>query len=104
MSIHDLALKGKHNVQNSLVAGIAGRLVDIRKESIRESLADFTNVEHRLEFVAKVNGIEFINDSKATNINATWYALESMTNPTVWRSEEHTSELQSRPHLVCRLL
>lgn len=84
MSIHDLALKGKHNVQNSLVAGIAGRLVDIRKESIRESLADFTNVEHRLEFVAKVNGIEFINDSKATNINATWYALESMTNPTVW--------------------
>ncbi|HLV43036.1 MAG TPA: UDP-N-acetylmuramoyl-L-alanine--D-glutamate ligase [Brumimicrobium sp.] len=84
MSIHDLALKGQHNVQNSLVAGIAGRLLDIRKESIRESLADFTNVEHRLEFVAKVNGIEFINDSKATNINATWYALESMLNPTVW--------------------
>ena len=84
MSIHDLALKGKHNVQNSLVAGIAGRLLEIRKESIRESLADFTNVEHRLEFVAKVNGIEFINDSKATNINATWYALESMLNPTVW--------------------
>ena len=84
MSIHDLALKGQHNVQNSLVAGIAGRLLEIRKESIRESLADFTNVEHRLEFIAKVNGIEFINDSKATNINATWYALESMTNPTVW--------------------
>jgi len=84
MSIHDLALKGKHNVQNSLVAGIAGRLLELRKDSIRESLADFTNVEHRLEFVAKVNGIEFINDSKATNINATWYALESMTNPTVW--------------------
>ncbi|MEX1190695.1 MAG: UDP-N-acetylmuramoyl-L-alanine--D-glutamate ligase [Brumimicrobium sp.] len=84
MSIHDLALKGKHNVQNSLVAGIAGRLVELRKESIRESLSDFTNVEHRLEFVAKVNGIEFINDSKATNINATWYALESMNAPTVW--------------------
>ncbi|HLW30185.1 MAG TPA: UDP-N-acetylmuramoyl-L-alanine--D-glutamate ligase [Brumimicrobium sp.] len=84
MSIHDLALKGKHNVQNSLVAGIAGRLLELRKENIRESLADFTNVEHRLEFVAKVNGIEFINDSKATNINATWYALESMTSPTVW--------------------
>jgi UDP-N-acetylmuramoylalanine--D-glutamate ligase len=84
MSIHDLALKGKHNVQNSLVAGISGRLVELRKDSIRESLADFTNVEHRLEFVAKVNGIEFINDSKATNINATWYALESMFNPTVW--------------------
>lgn len=84
MSIHELALKGKHNVQNSLVAGISGRLVELRKENIRESLADFTNVEHRLEFVAKVNGIEFINDSKATNINATWYALESMQNQTVW--------------------
>ena len=84
MSIHDLALKGKHNVQNSLVAGISGRLVELRKDNIRESLADFTNVEHRLEFVAKVNGIEFINDSKATNINSTWYALESMYNPTVW--------------------
>lgn len=84
MSIHELALKGKHNVQNSLASGIAGRLLDIRKESIRESLSDFTNVEHRLEFVAKVNGIEFINDSKATNINAAWYALESMEHPTVW--------------------
>lgn len=84
MSIHELALKGKHNVQNSLVAGIAGRLLDIRKESVRDSLSDFTNVEHRLEFVAKVNGIEFINDSKATNINAAWYALESMENKTVW--------------------
>jgi UDP-N-acetylmuramoylalanine--D-glutamate ligase len=84
MSIHELALKGKHNVQNSLAAGIAGRLLDLRKDNIRESLSDFTNVEHRLEFVAKVNGIEFINDSKATNINATWFALESMTAPTVW--------------------
>lgn len=84
MSIHDLALKGMHNVQNSLASGIVGKLAEIRKESIRESLSDFTNVEHRLEFVAKVNGIEFINDSKATNINATWYALESMENPTVW--------------------
>lgn len=84
MSIHDLALKGMHNVQNSLASGIVGKLAEIRKESIRESLSDFTNVEHRLEFVAKVNGIEFINDSKATNINATWYALESMEHPTVW--------------------
>ncbi|MBW7868082.1 MAG: UDP-N-acetylmuramoyl-L-alanine--D-glutamate ligase [Brumimicrobium sp.] len=84
MSIHDLALKGQHNVQNALAAGIAGKIFEIRKESLRESLADFTNVEHRLEFVAKVNGIEFINDSKATNINSTWYALECMTNPVVW--------------------
>ncbi|SFT67963.1 UDP-N-acetylmuramoylalanine--D-glutamate ligase [Lishizhenia tianjinensis] len=84
MSIHDLALKGKHNTQNSLASGIAGRILDIRKETIRESLSDFKNVEHRLEFVAKVHGIEFINDSKATNVNSTWYALESMEKPTVW--------------------
>lgn len=84
MSIHDLALKGKHNAQNSLASGIASRILEIRKESVRESLADFTNVEHRLEFVAKVHGIEFINDSKATNINSTWFALESMDKPTVW--------------------
>lgn len=84
MSIHELALKGRHNVQNSLAAGISGKILEIRKESIRESLTDFKNIEHRLEFVAKVNSIEFINDSKATNINATWYALESMLNPTIW--------------------
>ncbi len=84
MSIHDLSLKGKHNTQNSLAAGIASKILEIRKESIRESLSDFKNVEHRLEFVAKVNGIEFINDSKATNVNSTWYALESMDKPTVW--------------------
>ena len=84
MSIHDLALKGKHNTQNSLASGIASRILEIRKESVRESLSDFVNVEHRLEFVAKVHGIEFINDSKATNINSTWFALESMEKPTVW--------------------
>jgi UDP-N-acetylmuramoylalanine--D-glutamate ligase len=84
MSIYDLALKGKHNTQNSLAAGIASRILEIRSEVVRESLGDFVNVEHRLEFVAKVNGIEFINDSKATNINSTWFALESMEKPTVW--------------------
>lgn len=84
MSIHDFSLKGKHNTQNSLAAGIASRILEIRKESVRESLTDFTNVEHRLEFVAKVHGIEFINDSKATNVNSTWFALESMDKPTVW--------------------
>ncbi|MFN5032260.1 MAG: UDP-N-acetylmuramoyl-L-alanine--D-glutamate ligase [Flavobacteriia bacterium] len=84
MSIHDLALKGKHNTQNSLASGIASRILEIRKEVVRESLEDFVNVEHRLEFVAKVNGIEFINDSKATNVNSTWFALESMDKPTVW--------------------
>jgi len=84
MSIHELALKGKHNTQNALAAGIAARLVEIRTELVRESLEDFVNVEHRMEFVAKVNGIEFINDSKATNVNSTWFALESMEQPTVW--------------------
>ncbi len=84
MSIHDLALKGKHNCQNSMASAVASRILDIRSMSIRESLTDFVNVEHRLEFVAKVHGIEFINDSKATNINSTWFALESMEKPTVW--------------------
>lgn len=84
MSIHDLSLKGKHNTQNSMASGIAAKILEIRKENIRESLSDFKNVEHRLEYVAKVNGIEFINDSKATNVNSAWFALESMSNPTVW--------------------
>ena len=84
MSIYDLALKGSHNTQNSLAGGIAGRILEIRKESVRESLSDFQNVEHRLEFVASVHGVNFINDSKATNVNSTWYALESMENKTVW--------------------
>ena len=84
MSIHDLSLKGKHNAQNSLASGITSKILEIRKETIRESLSDFKNVEHRLEFVAKVNGIEFVNDSKATNVNSTWYALESMSKPTIW--------------------
>lgn len=84
MSIHELALKGKHNTQNALAAGLASRILEIRKDVVRESLQDFTNVEHRLEFVAKVNGIEFINDSKATNVNSAWFALESMDKPVIW--------------------
>lgn len=83
MSIQELALQGKHNIYNSMAAGIVSRLTDVRKEIIRDSLSDFQNVEHRLEFVAKVNGVNFINDSKATNVNSTWYALESMETPVV---------------------
>lgn len=83
MTIEQLALAGKHNVYNSMAASLAARIVDIRKDIIRESLEDFENAEHRLEFVASINGIEFINDSKATNVNSTWYALESMQKPTV---------------------
>ena len=84
MSILDIALQGNHNTYNSMAAGISGMAVNIRNETIRESMADFKGVEHRLERFLKVHGIEFINDSKATNINSTWYALESMSQPTVW--------------------
>ncbi len=83
MLIHELALQGKHNLYNSMAAGITSRLVDIRKEVIRESMIDFRNVEHRLEFVSTVHGIEFVNDSKATNINSTWFALESFNKPVI---------------------
>jgi UDP-N-acetylmuramoylalanine--D-glutamate ligase len=84
MPLGQLSLKGKHNVYNSMAAAIAGNVLDIKKDHIRESLSDFQGVEHRLEPVSKVHGIEFINDSKATNVNSTWYALESMTTPVIW--------------------
>jgi UDP-N-acetylmuramoylalanine--D-glutamate ligase len=84
MTVGELALQGRHNKANSMAAAIAARLFSIRKESIRESLAGFDNVEHRLEPVLKVHGIAFINDSKATNVNSTWYALECMTTPVIW--------------------
>jgi UDP-N-acetylmuramoylalanine--D-glutamate ligase len=84
MSILDLALHGKHNVYNSMAAGIAARILEVRDEVLRESLSDFQNVEHRLERVGSVNGVEFINDSKATNVNSAWYALESMEKPVIW--------------------
>ncbi len=84
MTIHDLALKGRHNTYNSMAAAIAGKVLNIRKETIRESLADFQGVEHRLESVIMVAGINFINDSKATNVNSTWYALECMKTDVVW--------------------
>ena len=84
MSVRELSLKGKHNTYNSMAAGITGNVLKIRKEFIRESLMDFQGVEHRLEAVLKVHGIEFINDSKATNVNSTWYALESMHSKVIW--------------------
>jgi len=78
-----IALTGTHNLYNSLAAGIAAKLLDIKNEDIRRSLSDFKGVEHRLEKVAKVRGVEYINDSKATNVNSTWYALQSMKTPVV---------------------
>ena len=79
----ELALKGRHNVLNSMAATIAAKVVGIKKEVIRESLKTFQGVEHRLQYVATVKGVRYINDSKATNVNSCWYALESMTTPTV---------------------
>ncbi|WP_448700001.1 UDP-N-acetylmuramoyl-L-alanine--D-glutamate ligase [Mucilaginibacter sp. AW1-3] len=83
MSITELALQGKHNIYNSMASGILAKVLDIRNQTLRDSMADFQNIEHRLEFVAKISGISFINDSKATNVNSTWYALESMSTDVV---------------------
>ncbi len=84
MKIDELSLVGNHNVANSLAASIAGKILKISNESIRNSLMTFQAVEHRLEQVAEIEGVKFINDSKATNVNAAYYALESMKNPTIW--------------------
>jgi len=82
-SIHDLSIKGKHNQYNSMAAGISARIAGIRRDKIRESFSSFEGLEHRLEYVATIRGVQFINDSKATNVNSVWYALESMKHPTV---------------------
>ncbi len=84
MFILDLSLQGKHNTYNSMAAGIASMVLEIKDEQLRESLSGFKGVEHRLERFLTVHGIEFINDSKATNVNSTWYALETVKRPVVW--------------------
>lgn len=84
MTIEELALQGKHNIHNSMAASIASHLVGLRKESIKESLSNFENIAHRLEFVGNVHGIEFINDSKATNVNSVWWALSEQSRPVIW--------------------
>ncbi|MGM9773593.1 MAG: UDP-N-acetylmuramoyl-L-alanine--D-glutamate ligase [Candidatus Egerieousia sp.] len=84
MYINELALQGKHNIYNSMAAAIAAKAVNIDKKVIRESLCNFQGVEHRLEKVLTVKGVQYINDSKATNVDSAWYALESMTTPVVW--------------------
>ncbi len=83
MSIYDFALKGIHNQYNSLAAGLAAVTIGIRKDKIREAVQSFESLEHRMEYVSTVRGVEFINDSKATNVNSTWYALESMQKPVI---------------------
>jgi len=84
MDIEKLALQGRANAYNTMAGGIAARLIEVRKESIKNCLYDFQGIPHRLEKVATVRGITFINDSKATNVNSAWYALESMTKPVIW--------------------
>ncbi|HEY8930096.1 MAG TPA: UDP-N-acetylmuramoyl-L-alanine--D-glutamate ligase [Mucilaginibacter sp.] len=83
MSINDLALQGKHNIYNSMASGIVAKVLELRNPEMRESMGNFKSIEHRLESVAVISGISFINDSKATNVNSTWYALESMTSDVV---------------------
>ncbi|GAA3975622.1 UDP-N-acetylmuramoyl-L-alanine--D-glutamate ligase [Mucilaginibacter dorajii] len=83
MSIQELALQGKHNIYNSMASGIVARVLELREGTIKESMGNFKAIEHRLEFVANISGIRFINDSKATNVNSTWYALESMSGEVV---------------------
>jgi UDP-N-acetylmuramoylalanine--D-glutamate ligase len=83
MNVEDFAIKGKHNQYNTMAAGLAAVVMDIRKEKIRVAVQTFTSLEHRMEPVATIKGVEFINDSKATNVNSTWYALESMTKPVI---------------------
>ncbi len=84
MTLEQLALQGRHNIHNSMAAGVASKLMDVRNQTLKQSLSDFHNIAHRLEYVSSVHGISFINDSKATNVNSTWYALEYVDKPTVW--------------------
>lgn len=83
MSIYDFALKGKHNQYNTMAAGLAAAVIGLRKDKIRDAIQSFESLEHRMEPLPVVRGVEFINDSKATNVNSTWYALESMDKPTI---------------------
>jgi UDP-N-acetylmuramoylalanine--D-glutamate ligase len=80
----NITIKGKHNTHNSMAAGVVASLLDLKNDQIKESFLSFSTIEHRLEFVGKIQGVKYINDSKATNVNSAWYALESMTNDTIW--------------------
>jgi UDP-N-acetylmuramoylalanine--D-glutamate ligase len=83
MSVDDFKLKGRHNYYNTMAAGVVASVVGIRKEKIRDAISTFENLEHRMEYVSTVKGVTYINDSKATNVNSTWFALESIQTPTV---------------------
>ena len=109
MEQEKLALTGQHNLYNSLAAGISANVAGITKDNIRKALSDFKGVEHRLEKVARVRGVDFINDSKATNVNSCWYALQSMTTKTVLiiggkdKGNDYTRSEARRVGNECRL-
>lgn len=84
MTLEALALQGRSQVYRTMAAGIGERILDIRKAAIKDSLSDFQHIEHRLQYISNVHGIEFINDSRATNVNSAWFALESMNKPVIW--------------------
>ena len=111
MTIQELALQGKHNLYNSMAASVATRVLELRSEGIRDSLSQFDAIEHRMEFVQETNNIKFINDSKATNVNSAWFALESIEGPIIWiaggvdKGNDYTSLLHlvtsKVDHLIC---
>ena len=111
MTIQELALQGKHNLYNSMAASVATRVLELRSEGIRESLSQFDALEHRMEFVQEINNIKFVNDSKATNVNSAWFALESIEGPVIWiaggidKGNDYTSLLHlvtsKVDHLIC---
>lgn len=84
MTLKELALQGKHNIYNSMAAGVVGKLQNIRNKNIKDSLAEFQNVNHRMQSIATIGGVEYINDSKATNVNSTYFALDSIRRPIIW--------------------
>lgn len=102
MTIQELALQGKHNLYNSMAASVASRVLELRSEGIRESLSKFDAIEHRMEFILETNGIKFINDSKATNVNSAWFALESVPGPIIWIAGgvDKGNDYSSLMHLV----
>lgn len=102
MTLKELALQGKHNIYNSMAAGVVGKLQNIRNKSIKESLAEFQNADHRMQFVATVGGVEYINDSKATNVNSTYFALDSIKKPIIWIAggKDKGNDYQSLDNLV----
>jgi len=102
MVIQQLALQGRAANYPTLAGGLSNKIFGMRKESIKESMSDFQNIEHRLEFVANIHGVEFINDSRATNVNSTWFAIDSMTKPVIWimGSNDKWNEFESLTTLV----